>query len=389
MENTSGQGKQAVIPTELRGWNWGAFLMNWVWGIFNKTYISLLTFVPLVGMLMPFVLGFKGNAWAWRNKRWESVEHFRKVQRKWAMWGVIMLVVSLLASAGAVFLIFEELKNSEPYVMAMDKVQMSGEVQQAVGAPIKPGWWLAGNVSADRTGGKAELSFPLEGSKSKGAVHVKATKANNRWKLDELYFLPEVGGAAINLLKIQQPPPGQTRQPPPETAPPDKESSAPGKTTALPGAATGKGAQDTAKAVQGAPGAAKVVAAPVLPPQPAKAAAAEAVPDRKKEEAASKPRKKHAKKPPSKVSAAAAAGEKSPADLGRARITAGDYQGAIKILSAAIGNNPGESINYRLRGNAYDNMGKRDLAIEDWKKAASLGDTTIQSYLLFLQVEWP
>ena len=81
--------------------------------------------------------------------------------------------------------------------------------------------------------------------------------------------------------------------------------------------------------------------------------------------------------------------KKTPTDIGRAKITAGDYQGAIKTLSAAIAKNPEESINYRLRGNAYDNLGKREQAIEDWKKAASLGDTVIQSYLVFLEVEWP
>jgi len=26
-ENTSGQGRLAVIPEEIRGWNWGAFLL--------------------------------------------------------------------------------------------------------------------------------------------------------------------------------------------------------------------------------------------------------------------------------------------------------------------------------------------------------------------------
>ncbi|MCK9197393.1 MAG: cytochrome c oxidase assembly factor 1 family protein [Syntrophales bacterium] len=247
MENTSGQGKQAVIPAELKGWNWGAFLMNWVWGIFNKTYIALLTFVPLVGMFMPFVLGFKGNAWAWRNKKWDSIEHFRKVQRKWAMWGIIMLIFSLVVSAGSVFFLFETLKSSEPYVMAIDKVQASREVQNIIGAPIKPGWWMVGDISTEGTGGKAEFSIPVEGSKKKGTVSVRATKENNKWKMEQLYFLPESGGAAIDLLKIPQPrlpSPGQTKQPPPEappidTPPPDKEAMQPKKATA------GKAVKDT------------------------------------------------------------------------------------------------------------------------------------------------
>jgi hypothetical protein len=399
MENTSGQGKQAVIPTELKGWNWGAFLMNWVWGIFNKTYIALLTFVPLIGMFMPFVLGFKGNAWAWRNKKWESIEHFRKVQKKWAMWGVIMLVVSLVVSAGSVFFLFEALKNSEPYVMAIDKAQVSREAQKIIGAPIKPGWWMLGDISTEGTGGKAEFSIPVEGSKNKGAIFVKATKVSNKWKLEQLYFLPESGGTALDLLKVpppRPPAPGQTKQPseapPIDTPPPDKEAIPPGKVTGTPGAATGSKATKDKVGEKTVPAATPVVAATA--PQPGKAAVAEKKPAvtepiPKKQQAANKPKKKYAKKSAPKGRTTATAQKTTTADLGRAEITAGDYQGAIKTLSAAIAKNPAESINYRLRGNAYDNLGKREQAIADWKKAASLGDTIIQSYLIFLEVDWP
>src|SRR4030042_369667 len=78
--NTSGQGKDAVIPEAIRGWNWGAFLMNWIWGIGNKVWIALLCFIPFVNWVMPFVLGAKGNKGAWQNKTWNSIEHFKKTQ---------------------------------------------------------------------------------------------------------------------------------------------------------------------------------------------------------------------------------------------------------------------------------------------------------------------
>jgi saccharopine dehydrogenase-like NADP-dependent oxidoreductase len=44
-------------------------------------------FVPIVNIPMWVILGIKGSAWAWQNKRWESVEAFKRTQRKWAMWG--------------------------------------------------------------------------------------------------------------------------------------------------------------------------------------------------------------------------------------------------------------------------------------------------------------
>ena len=77
-----------AIPAEIKRWNWGAFLLNWIWGIGNQTYIALLALIPGFGFIWMLVLGAKGNAWAWRNGRWDSVEHFKRVQRKWAIWGL-------------------------------------------------------------------------------------------------------------------------------------------------------------------------------------------------------------------------------------------------------------------------------------------------------------
>ena len=44
-----------TIPAEIDRWNWGAFLLNWIWGIGNNTYIALLTFVPFFGFIWMFV----------------------------------------------------------------------------------------------------------------------------------------------------------------------------------------------------------------------------------------------------------------------------------------------------------------------------------------------
>ena len=52
-----------TIPAEIDRWNWGAFLLNWIWGIGNNTYIALLALIPGVSFIMLFVLGAKGSAW--------------------------------------------------------------------------------------------------------------------------------------------------------------------------------------------------------------------------------------------------------------------------------------------------------------------------------------
>lgn len=102
-ENNSGMN-QDPVPDGVKGWSWGAFSLNWIWAIFNKTYIGLLTLIPYVGFVMAFYLGFKGRELAWKNKRWDSLEHFNEVQRKWSIWGVIFLVIPLIGILAAVMI---------------------------------------------------------------------------------------------------------------------------------------------------------------------------------------------------------------------------------------------------------------------------------------------
>ncbi len=100
--NNSGQGKGIVPPEGIKGWSWGCFFLNWIWAIGNHTWIGLLALIPYLGFIMSLVLGFKGREWAWKNKRWESVEHFQRVQKQWSFWGVLLvfgfLVLGILAA---------------------------------------------------------------------------------------------------------------------------------------------------------------------------------------------------------------------------------------------------------------------------------------------------
>lgn len=107
--NNSGQGPQAAVPAEVLtgGFNWGAFFLHWIWGLGNKTYLTLVMFatllvcwIPVVGALAPLGLciwfGMKGNEWAWQNKQWESVEQFHSVQKTWAAWGLGLFIASFV-----------------------------------------------------------------------------------------------------------------------------------------------------------------------------------------------------------------------------------------------------------------------------------------------------
>ena len=96
-QNTSGTGKSAILPPEIKGWNWGAFWLTWIWGIRNRTWIAFLDLIPYVGFVMPFILGAKGNKWAWRNQKWDSIEQFKKSQHRWAKWGLIIFIIVIIS----------------------------------------------------------------------------------------------------------------------------------------------------------------------------------------------------------------------------------------------------------------------------------------------------
>lgn len=88
------------VPEEIKGLNWGAFFLNWIWGIFNGVWLALLCLVPCINIVMPFVLLFKGNEWAWKAKPWPSVEEFKRVQGLWAKWGVGIFLAGLVLGVG-------------------------------------------------------------------------------------------------------------------------------------------------------------------------------------------------------------------------------------------------------------------------------------------------
>jgi len=100
--NTSGQGLSSTVPPEIRGWNWGAFFLTWVWGIGNRVWLALIALIPVpfVGLAMMIILGLKGNEWAWQCKKWESVEKFRRRQRIWMYWGIAGFVAPFVLILG-------------------------------------------------------------------------------------------------------------------------------------------------------------------------------------------------------------------------------------------------------------------------------------------------
>ncbi|MEH2420837.1 MAG: serine/threonine-protein kinase [Nostoc sp.] len=91
--NNSGCGinnQDETVPEEILGWNWGAFLMPWLWMWPNQVWYGLFCFVPHGWWLMAIALGAKGNEWAWKSRPWRSIEQFKAHQRGWAIAGILI-----------------------------------------------------------------------------------------------------------------------------------------------------------------------------------------------------------------------------------------------------------------------------------------------------------
>ena len=67
----------------------------WIWCLFHGVWLGLILSILLSG-IGNIILLFKGNEWAWNARRWDSVEAFKASQRKWAIAGLIVVVLGVV-----------------------------------------------------------------------------------------------------------------------------------------------------------------------------------------------------------------------------------------------------------------------------------------------------
>ncbi len=100
--------KGREIPNELRDFNWGAFLLTFIWGIKYKIWFTLLI-IPLFLIKLPYNLnwlallifqlycGINGNKWAYQEDFWKKPKDFRIIQMKWAAFALTFNIIIPLA----------------------------------------------------------------------------------------------------------------------------------------------------------------------------------------------------------------------------------------------------------------------------------------------------
>lgn len=127
--NQSGASHASSVREITNRWNWGAFFLGSIWALGNRLWLvigvalvcwtmlsalwalldALLAHSPDAQMpLLPafivgasvvwrVVLGLRGSRWAWRYRRFDSIEEFRDTQRVWAAWGLGLFALHALS----------------------------------------------------------------------------------------------------------------------------------------------------------------------------------------------------------------------------------------------------------------------------------------------------
>lgn len=127
------------IPKKAKGWSWAAFLWGPIWAIGNKVWWGLLTLVPVVNLVMIFVLAAKGKkqAWAKAEAAGKTIEQFVKVQKRWVIIWLILFVLQITASVGAVVIgggaIFLKLRSMVDSGAITIEATTSGGVEDSSG----------------------------------------------------------------------------------------------------------------------------------------------------------------------------------------------------------------------------------------------------------------
>lgn len=98
-------------PDEIQKFNWGAFLLNWIWCLMNKQYkytvfYFLVHLIPILGPLaMAICFGIKGNEWAWKAKTWDSVEQFNEAQKFWVRLWFVLTILGIIITFNVIAII--------------------------------------------------------------------------------------------------------------------------------------------------------------------------------------------------------------------------------------------------------------------------------------------
>jgi hypothetical protein len=96
------------------------------------------------------------------------------------------IVLGLAFFALIFFAVFASMKSSDAYKQAVAQAKSHPAVIEALGEPIKEGWFMTGKTNVQGTSGEADIGIPISGPKGKGTIYAVAAKSAGRWNYTTL-----------------------------------------------------------------------------------------------------------------------------------------------------------------------------------------------------------
>jgi hypothetical protein len=117
---------------------------------------------------------------------------------------VATLLPFLIVGAGAyLFISFLDgtMKSSGGYQQALAMARADPVAIQALGTPIKDGWFPTGHVESGGSGGSSDLAIPVSGPNGGGTLYMRATSDMGDWHITRLVLKVKSTGEEIDLLQ--------------------------------------------------------------------------------------------------------------------------------------------------------------------------------------------
>lgn len=109
----------------------------------------------------------------------------------------VALIVGFVALL--VVVVFGAMKSTDVYKEAVSRAKSNAEVAEALGTPLKEGWFLSGKTNVDGSSGEADIAIPISGPKGSGTIYAVAEKSAGQWTYTALQVTVKDSGKRIDL----------------------------------------------------------------------------------------------------------------------------------------------------------------------------------------------
>jgi len=125
--------------------------------------------------------------------------------RNWAWFIPAGCISALALLAGFVWLILSfvagMMKSSDAYKQALARARANPAVVDALGQPIREGFFVSGSINVNGPSGHADLAIPIAGSRGQGTIFLVAHKAAGQWSYSTLVVEIDQTHQRFDLLK--------------------------------------------------------------------------------------------------------------------------------------------------------------------------------------------